>query len=1211
MKKILFLLLCTVSMYGQVSTGQEQEFDYGIKNNSTQTVTTPTYLGTVGADGTYGKILPSSLPISTAVANALDLKVENSSGAIQGFAITNNGDGTVNIATGTAYLRTTNDPYAPLIRYVIPAVTNLALTDNANNFVLVDYNGGSPALTVSISAGTVNTTTNSIAYVISRVGTTLDYISLVGQNVDANAKLRRRFLNSEGLRRANGAVLTASNRNLILTSGLYYSGLIEVPTPAFNTSTGSTFTYAYENTGVWTRTTGNTQINNTQYSLNGVLTSIPTNDYRVDYTYILADNPSKLYVLMGTTTYANISLARLAPVPTNLPSELQVLGTRVGRTIIQKDATTTETTSEFATIYQAGTATLHNDLGGLNMGDFQHLTVAEKANLLPLPEKGIIIDETTPDLSNYLVTGSWSVSGANINVPDGGNNFSNNIQNTTYGGTKLSRWTMTSNYIIPTISATSYGITLGTNSISSPATFFSIGVRFCADTAKKGYMEVYLNNSTAIIYKTSFSPLIISTGDITEISVKRINNSVIAVWKNITTGKTQILEYEVPTYLNYTSPNFSRFAIYANGGATTINSLKVVNNMAVGSKIIALTDSMALLRTINFGQTWVEKLNNKIYGNVQAMSGGGDRIEDNNPLEISSMLPKYIIVQNLSNNVATGDTPSQMMTKLDSFLVAMGAHGYSVANGKILITSIAQRNDVDVTAHNVALRLSYPDLIDASFANALTGTGVLSVYNDGIHFTEIGHTAFSNVVFNYLKSKSIITETINSTPLKRDIYLLDIDGKDRLVLGKSLSLTPKSMITLADSGLASSLHLTGNGSDGLSIGKVGGNSFHILGGVERRDDGLYYATNTSFNGIVTASSYTAFYGYNGVTIGQALTLTSPASTYGGFCWGYADTAVNKGQFYTNFTQKVINLSSNPGNIALTIKQGLYVLPVLTGNVTIQNFASNPVAGETISLRNNNTSAFTVTVTASNVVYPDGTSFTLVPNKSAYNFKYDGTNWVSNINNPNLKANIESPAFTGSPTAPTPTLGDNDTSIATTAFVLANSMALTGSQSFTGTKTFTNTNATVGQLIINNSRTTPNDGVDYGLIVNNSGTRGINIESSAGIGIRSFSGGATGSAINTTKSSGSTALAMQSLNAGDTGDFISVNPFGSIDAFRVRNNATLKLPEFTVATLPTITAGQTAYATVTDALAPTYMATVVGGGAVVTPVFYNGTNWVAH
>lgn len=52
-------------------------------------------------------------------------------------------------------------------------------------------------------------------------------------------------------------------------------------------------------------------------------------------------------------------------------------------------------------------------------------------------------------------------------------------------------------------------------------------------------------------------------------------------------------------------------------------------------------------------------------------------------------------------------------------------------------------------------------------------------------------------------------------------------------------------------------------------------------------------------------------------------------------------------------------------------------------------------------------------------------------------------------------------------------------------------------------------------------------------------------------------------------------------------------------------ATLK--GYTVATLPTGTVGMRAY--VTDALGPTYLGTVVGGGAVIVPVFYNGTNWI--
>ncbi|MES2111909.1 MAG: hypothetical protein V4577_24345 [Bacteroidota bacterium] len=55
--------------------------------------------------------------------------------------------------------------------------------------------------------------------------------------------------------------------------------------------------------------------------------------------------------------------------------------------------------------------------------------------------------------------------------------------------------------------------------------------------------------------------------------------------------------------------------------------------------------------------------------------------------------------------------------------------------------------------------------------------------------------------------------------------------------------------------------------------------------------------------------------------------------------------------------------------------------------------------------------------------------------------------------------------------------------------------------------------------------------------------------------------------------------------------------------------TPKLTGYTVATLPAGSTGMEAY--VTDATSPAYLQPVTGGGSVVTPVFYNGTAWVAH
>src|SRR5579885_3502722 len=59
----------------------------------------------------------------------------------------------------------------------------------------------------------------------------------------------------------------------------------------------------------------------------------------------------------------------------------------------------------------------------------------------------------------------------------------------------------------------------------------------------------------------------------------------------------------------------------------------------------------------------------------------------------------------------------------------------------------------------------------------------------------------------------------------------------------------------------------------------------------------------------------------------------------------------------------------------------------------------------------------------------------------------------------------------------------------------------------------------------------------------------------------------------------------------------------------RNGVLDGLKQYTVATLPAAP-GQGARAYVTDAVAPTFLGALTGGGTVVTPVFYNGTAWVA-
>jgi hypothetical protein len=71
-------------------------------------------------------------------------------------------------------------------------------------------------------------------------------------------------------------------------------------------------------------------------------------------------------------------------------------------------------------------------------------------------------------------------------------------------------------------------------------------------------------------------------------------------------------------------------------------------------------------------------------------------------------------------------------------------------------------------------------------------------------------------------------------------------------------------------------------------------------------------------------------------------------------------------------------------------------------------------------------------------------------------------------------------------------------------------------------------------------------------------------------------------------------------------------FNRLDSFNAQLMASSDIPpitNYTVATLPSAaTSGKGARSFVTDALAPTFGATVVTGGSVAVPVYSDGTNW---
>lgn len=84
--------------------------------------------------------------------------------------------------------------------------------------------------------------------------------------------------------------------------------------------------------------------------------------------------------------------------------------------------------------------------------------------------------------------------------------------------------------------------------------------------------------------------------------------------------------------------------------------------------------------------------------------------------------------------------------------------------------------------------------------------------------------------------------------------------------------------------------------------------------------------------------------------------------------------------------------------------------------------------------------------------------------------------------------------------------------------------------------------------------------------------------------------------------GASSIALQALGGG-----VSIGNTTDPGSGNLSVTGTVKTGGYTVATLPTGVTGARAY--VTNALTPTFGSTVVGGGTVTIPVFYNGTNWI--
>ena len=356
-----------------------------------------------------------------------------SAGWISGYVISDAGGETVNVTTGEAFIRTSNSATAELKYHDdrltgTYAISGGSVPTGATRYVVLNYNGGTP--TVQLSA-TDTSNENSILLLgeAHNVGGTLalhNRQKKAGNGVNRVSKVLRDILEAANGAYAlihSGGIVTDANApsrklHVTATAGHDLISFDTIDLGVLDTSTSDTFTAVYrDGAGGFTRVSAQTDWANTQYDDNSGTLATMTASYWANLWVGLGYN-GDMFVMYPQAEYSTQVAAEAESKPTQRPEEYDEHGFFVSRITFQKSAASPTTITDIrprinSTTSVSGTST-HNDLGGLNAGDYKHLTAAEYAGT----GTGIFAKQAAPTFTTGITTPAITL-GATLITPTG------------------------------------------------------------------------------------------------------------------------------------------------------------------------------------------------------------------------------------------------------------------------------------------------------------------------------------------------------------------------------------------------------------------------------------------------------------------------------------------------------------------------------------------------------------------------------------------------------------------------------------------------------------------------------------------------------------------------------------------------------------------------------------------------------------------------
>lgn len=309
--------------------------------------------------------------------------ITGGTGIITGGTITDSGSGQIDVSAITGMIRATDDTTDDLEFFDLGAQTNVALTDDDLNYIYVEYNGGTPQLSVVLTPET-DLNTNIQVGLVFREATTL-HINDLNKQISSNHPKRvfEKDTSLFGIQRESGGIFSETGtRNVAVTAATLWCSVSATTTTPLDTSvTGDFHLYYRDGGGGWTESETDV-LGNTQYDDgDGTLGTLGNQKWGVYWGYIGVD--STISILYGQAEYANQGAAEAASAPSSVPES--VSGTSIlGALFVFKKSDTnfTEVLSAFETTFNSTPVTDHGDLSGLTDDDHTQYLLANGTRAL-------------------------------------------------------------------------------------------------------------------------------------------------------------------------------------------------------------------------------------------------------------------------------------------------------------------------------------------------------------------------------------------------------------------------------------------------------------------------------------------------------------------------------------------------------------------------------------------------------------------------------------------------------------------------------------------------------------------------------------------------------------------------------------------------------------------------------------------------------------